>query len=54
MEQWNTALIEEDEDCAIALTLYSDFLVSRYTEGKYCRSHVGNRVTAEGLFLKTK
>lgn len=50
----NIISIDVDENCAIELTLYSDFLVSRYVEGKYCQFHVGNGATAEGLFLKTK
>lgn len=38
----NRILIEEDENCAIELSLYSDFLVSRYLEGRYCQHLVGN------------
>lgn len=48
----NRILIEEDENCAIELSLYSDFLVSRYLEGRYCQHLVGNGATAEGLFIK--
>ena len=48
----NRILIEEDKDCAIELLLYSDFLVSRYVDGRDCRFRVGNGATAEGVFLR--
>lgn len=52
--QGNRILIEEDAQCAIELRLYSDFLVSRYVDGRDCRDRVGNGATAEGLFLKRR
>lgn len=52
--QGNRILIEEDAQCAIELRLHSDFLVSRYVDGRDCRDRVGNGATAEGLFLKRR
>lgn len=52
--QGNRIFIEEDAQCAIELRLYSDFLVSRYVDGRDCRDRVGNGATAEGLFLKRR
>ena len=50
----STVLIDVDEKCAITLTLYSDFLESKYVPGKECQFNVGNGATAEGLFLKKR
>lgn len=50
----NTVLIDVDEKCAIRLTLYSDFLESKYVPGRECQYNVGNGATAEGLFLKKR
>lgn len=50
----NTVLIDVDEKCAIRLTLYSDFLESKYVTGRECQYNVGNGATAEGLFLKKR
>ena len=52
--QGNRILIEEDVQCAIELRLFSDFLISRYVDGRDCRDRVGNGATAEGLFLKRR
>ena len=50
--QGNRVIHEADTDCAFEILFVSDFLVTRYLEGKSCEGYFGRGASIEGHFVR--